>query len=98
MSVTDNRDLERYQIRLGDDLAGFVTYRLRPGRISYIHTEVEPEYEGRGIGGLLAEAVLDDARARGLSVVPICPFISSWIKRHPEYADLVAGRPSTTED
>ena len=97
VTVTDNRDLGRYEIRLGDDLAGFVTYRLRTGRITYIHTEVEPEFEGRGIGGLLAAAVLDDARARGLTVIPICPFISAWIKRHPEYSDLVAAWPATTE-
>jgi predicted GNAT family acetyltransferase len=98
VSVTDNRELQRYEIRLDDQLAGFATYRLRPGRITFVHTEVEPESEGRGIGSLLARAVLDDARARGLSVIPICPFISSWIKRHPAYADLVPARPATAED
>jgi predicted GNAT family acetyltransferase len=98
VSVSDNRELGRYEIRLGDDLTGFATYRLRPGRITYIHTEVEPEFEGRGIGGLLAAAALDDARARGLSVIPICPFISSWIKHHPEYADMVAAWPATAEE
>ena len=79
-------------------MAGFVTYRLRPGRISFVHTETEPEYEGRGLGSHLAAAVLDDARARGLSVTPICPFIASWIKRHPEYADLVAAWPPQRGD
>ena len=74
-------------------LAGFATYRLHPGRITFLHTEIEPEYEGSGLGSRLAAAVLDDARARGLSVVPICPFISSWIRRHPEYADLVPAWP-----
>jgi predicted GNAT family acetyltransferase len=96
--VTDNRDLERYEVHLGDELAGFVTYRLRPDRITFLHTEVEPALEGRGIGSLLAAAALDDARARGLSVIPICPFISSWIKRHPEYGDLVLAWPPTVEE
>jgi predicted GNAT family acetyltransferase len=95
--VTDNRDLDRYEAHLGNELAGFVTYRLRPGRITFLHTEVEPELEGRGIGGTLAAAVLDDVRARGLTVIPICPFISSWIKRHPEYEDLVAAWPPAAD-
>lgn len=96
--VTDNRDLERYEIHFGNELAGYVTYRLRPGRITFLHTEVEPALEGRGIGGRLAAAALDDARGRGLSVIPVCPFIASWIRRHPNYADLVLRWPSTERD
>jgi predicted GNAT family acetyltransferase len=98
LRVTDNRALERYEAYLGDELAGSVTYRLRPGRITFLHTEVEPALEGRGIGSSLAAAVLDDARERGLSVIPRCPFIASWIRRHPRYGDLVLGWPPTAED
>ena len=71
-------------------LAGFAFYRLRPGRIVFVHTEIDDAYAGRGLGGQLARAALDAARARGLTVRPDCPFIKGWIAKHPEYADLVA--------
>jgi predicted GNAT family acetyltransferase len=96
--VTDNREIERYEAHLGSDLAGYVTYRLRPDRITFLHTEVEPALEGHGIGSRLAKAALDDVRARGLTVIPICPFIASWIKRHPRYGDLVLAWPPAAED
>ena len=96
--VSDNRDLARYEAIAGEELAGYVTYRLRPGRITFLHTEVEPALEGHGVGGRLAAAVLDDARARGLSVIPACPFVASWIKRHPEYRDLVLSWPPAARD
>jgi predicted GNAT family acetyltransferase len=88
--VVDNRAERRYEALLGDRLAGIVTYRLRPGRIVFLHTEVLPIFEGRGIGSRLAAGVLDEARAGGLSVVPRCPFIAAYIRRHADYASLVA--------
>jgi predicted GNAT family acetyltransferase len=90
--VVDNPAERRYEATLGDRLAGIVTYRLRPGQIVFLHTEVLPAFEGRGIGSRLAAGVLDDARARGLSVVPRCPFIAAYVRRHPDYASLVATR------
>jgi uncharacterized protein len=66
-------------------------YVLRPGRIAFVHTEVYESYGGMGLGGRLARAALDDARARGLVVMPFCPFIAAYIERHlDEYGDLVA--------
>jgi len=91
LRVLDNPAERRYEAFVGDQLAGIVTYRLRSGETVFLHTEVLPAFEGRGIGSRLAAGVLDDARARGLSVVPRCPFIASYIRRHPAYADLVAG-------
>ena len=64
--------------------------RLAPGRITFVHTEVDDAYAGQGLGGKLARAALDDVRARGLAVRPDCPFIKGWIAKHPDYADLVA--------
>jgi uncharacterized protein len=90
IEVRDRPDEERYEAAAGGRLAGVAAYRLRPGVITFTHTVVEPEWEGRGVGGALARAALDDARARGLRVVPRCPFIAAWIRRHREYADLVA--------
>ncbi len=59
--------------------------------ITFTHTVVEPEFEGKGVGSALAKHVLDDSRAQGLKVVPACKFIAAYISRHSEYQDLVAG-------
>jgi predicted GNAT family acetyltransferase len=89
--IIDNTEESRYEIVVDGRRAGFAEYRLRPeNRIVFTHTEVDGAYEGQGVGGALARGALDDARARGLAVVPMCPFIKGWIDKHPDYADLVA--------
>jgi uncharacterized protein len=91
--VTDDEAQSRYELRVGGELAGFITYHLRDQAISLIHTEVEPAFQGAGLATRLARFALDDARGRGLDVLPFCPYVNSWIKKHPEYTDLVpAGR------
>jgi predicted GNAT family acetyltransferase len=87
--VIDNPDSERYEIRVGDDLAGFVQYRRRPGLIAFIHTEIDTRFEGQGLGSQLIEAALDGARSEGIAVLPFCPFVNGFISRHPEYVSLV---------
>ena len=87
--VSDNSAASRYELRLGDSIAGVIAYRLSDETITLIHTEVEPAYEGQGVGAKLVAAALDDVRARGLRMIPLCPFVRSYIARHPEYADLV---------
>ena len=94
ITVVDVPERSRFEARVGGQLLGFVDYRLLTGRITFIHTQVLPEAEGRGVGGQLARSVLDEARARGLRVRPLCPFIAAWMRRHPEYADLVAETPA----
>ena len=92
MSVTirDNADEQRYEAVVDGHVAGFSEYRLREGRITFTHTEVDDAYEGQGIGSELASSVLDAARGSGLAVYPSCPFIAEYIKRHPDqYLDLV---------
>ena len=89
LRVADNPDEGRYEVFADGELAGFVTYRLGPRRISVLHTEIDDAFEGHGVGGSLVSEALDDARARGLAVLPFCPFVRSYIKRHPEYLDLV---------
>jgi len=89
IEVTDNPDQERYEIRSDGELAGFVTYKRRPGRIAFRHTEVDERFEGQGIGSQLVVHVLDAARAAGDAVVPICPFVRAYIERHSDYLDLV---------
>jgi predicted GNAT family acetyltransferase len=90
--VVDNPERHRYEGYVGDQLAGFVTYRTRPGVQVLVHTEVDGAFGGRGVGSRLASAVLEQARAHGLKVDPFCPFIAGYIERHPELADLVVDR------
>lgn len=89
LEFADNPRLDRFEARSDGRVAGYVRYRRQGERVDLIHTEVLPQFEGRGIGGRLAAAVLDDARERGLSVIPTCPFITEYIEAHPAYADLV---------
>jgi len=89
IAVIDNTGAERYEIRLDDELAGFLQYRLRPGLVELVHTEIDEEFEGRGLGSRLISFALDDARQRGLAVLPFCPFVNDYIQRHRQYVDLV---------
>ena len=90
-TVRDNPEESRYELLVDGRLAGFASYRLDGKRITMYHTEVEPEYGGRGLGDELARAALDDVRRRRLVLVPLCPFIASYIRHHPgDYLDLVA--------
>jgi predicted GNAT family acetyltransferase len=91
--VADNPAEEQYEVRVGDALAGTLAYALDTDRITLIHTEVDPAFEGQGLGSKLAAAALDDARARGLRVVVECPFVLSYVRRHRDrYADLLEPR------
>ena len=87
--VRNNRDRSRYEAVVDGNLAGFVQYVMRGGRIVLVHTEIHDEFEGQGAGSALAKGALDDLRSRGLPVVPLCPFIAAYIERHPDYGDLV---------
>jgi predicted GNAT family acetyltransferase len=89
-SVTDAPARQRFEIRDGDRVAGFTEYRRRGNVIAFIHTEVEPEYEGKGVGSRLISAALDIARDDGATVLPFCPFVRAYIAKHPDpYLDLV---------
>jgi predicted GNAT family acetyltransferase len=89
--VRNNPADYRYEVWADGELAGYAQYGLGRGRIAFVHTEVYESYEGLGLGGRLARAALDDARTRGLVVVPFCPFIAGYIERHlDQYRDIVA--------
>ena len=89
-TVTDNPGAERYELDVDGERAGFVTYRQSPGVIAFLHAEVDPARERQGLGSALVRGALDDARARGLSVRPVCPFVAWYIETHEAYQDLVA--------
>ena len=87
--VLDVPDRSRYEIRVDGEVAGFTEYRRRPGLIAFIHTLVDPRFEGQGLASQLVRTALSEARSDGLSVLPFCPFVRAYIAGHPEYLDLV---------
>jgi len=90
--VEDNPDESRYEARIGERILGIAEYELADDRgpIVFVHTEVLPDAEGLGVGSRLARTALDDVRRRGLRLIAECEFIAAYLKRHPEYDDLVA--------
>lgn len=89
ITIADNADGHRYEIRGDGELAGFLTYRSQPELIELVHTEIDEEFEGRGLGSQLISFALGDARERGLAVLPFCPFVNDYIQRHRQYVELV---------
>lgn len=87
LNVVRNDAENRFEIREGKQLAQ-LAYDITGNEIALVHTEVPPELEGDGYGSALAKAALEYARAQHLHVVPSCPFVAGYIRRHPEYADL----------
>jgi predicted GNAT family acetyltransferase len=87
--VEDNPDELRYELHVDGDLVGEIRYRRQEGALALVHTEIDPALEGQGLGAVLVRGALDDLRARGELVVPVCPYVRTFIRRHPEYADLV---------
>ncbi len=86
--VRDNIAAHRYEIEVAGEVA-VLEYERAAGRITMIHTSVPSALEGHGIAGKLARFALDEARAQGLAVIPRCPYVAAYIRRHPEYLDLV---------
>ncbi len=89
ISVSDNPADERYEARLDGTVAGFAAYRHDGPTVVFTHTEVDNTHGGRGVGSELVGRALDDVRERGLRVRPLCPFVRSYIGRHPAYRELV---------
>ena len=90
MDIRNNEQQSQYETTI-DGHTAYVAYDLEdPDRIVFTHTKVPPALEGRGVAGAVAKFALDDARAKNLKVVPQCPYVASYIKKHPEYQDLLA--------
>jgi uncharacterized protein len=88
LRIADNGERKRYEAYVGTELAGFTDYHAQPGLITLLHTEIEPAFEGQGIGTRFVAGVLDDARRRDLRVLPICPFVRAFLQKNPDYDDL----------
>jgi predicted GNAT family acetyltransferase len=87
----DNAEKQRFELGVLGGGVAFATYRRSPGVVTVLHTEVPEALQGRGIGSELARLILETIRERREKVVPRCPFLASFIERHPEYRDLVQG-------
>ncbi len=89
LNVIQNISEDRFEIQI-DDLIAVSQYRLTGNVITFYHVGVPTKLEGQGVGSLLAKAGLDYARENSLKVIPACPFVAAYIRRHPEYQDLSA--------
>lgn len=89
ITLKDNGAAQRYEIYVDGQLAGHAEYRPLSGARMLPHTEIDGRYENQGLGSRLIRYALDDVRERGLNAVPTCPFVSAYIRKHPEYLDLV---------
>ena len=90
ITIADNPTAHRFELTKAGALAARSEYNLLKDAVMFTHTEVMPEFEGQGLGSKLAKFALDDVRRRGLQVVPVCQFIAGYIRKHPEYLDLVS--------
>ena len=97
LEITNNVAERRWEARLDGELAGYAEYGASPSRVAFTHTVVDPQFEGRGIGSGLAKAALDAAMADGKRIVPYCPFISAYLRRHHEYDASVDWPKTRTE-
>lgn len=91
-------DRDRWEAVQGERPVGYLSYELVDGVIDLQHTVVDPSQRGQGLGGRLAEAALQHARAEGLQVRPSCPFIPRYLAEHPEHQDLVVGATGSHHD
>ena len=91
VAVADNPAEQRFEGEVDGKLAGFTAYRRsrKQGLIAFVHTEVEEEFSGQGVGKELVRQALDAVRQEGLAVLPFCPFVNRFISENEEYADLV---------
>jgi predicted GNAT family acetyltransferase len=88
LNIENNDSAHRWEAHVDQHLA-VAEYRRKANTIFFIHTEVPRELEGQGVGSRLVKTALDDARAQHLVVVPFCPFVAGYIRRHPPYKDMV---------
>ena len=88
LQITDNEQEQRFETFVGNDVA-FIAYRWQNGKLALMHTEVPPQAEGKGIAKELVKFAFELAKQQQRQVLVYCAYISSYIKRHPEYNELV---------
>ena len=90
VNVRDDAEAHRFEILVDGTVAGFAEYHDHGNRRTFTHTVIDDAFEGQGLGSQLVRHVLDDARSSGKDVIPVCPFVRSYIAGHrDQYVDLV---------
>jgi hypothetical protein len=89
VEIVPRPDEDRFEVQVDGARAGHTEYVRKGDLVIFTHTEIDPAYEGQGIGSTLARGALDAVRAAGDPIVPLCPFIAGFVEKHPEYDDLV---------
>ncbi|WP_255440417.1 GNAT family N-acetyltransferase [Caenimonas sedimenti] len=90
ISLGDNPGQHRFELKKAGEVAAYAEYNVLKNALLFTHTEVLPAYEGQGLGSKLAKFALEEVRKRGVHAIPQCQFIAGYIRKHPEYLDLVA--------
>lgn len=88
IEVVHQPEQRRFAITVNGELAGFTEYREREGGqvLDYVHTEIDPAFGGRGLGGRLVAEAMERTRDLGRAIIPHCPFVAAWLKKHPEFS------------
>lgn len=95
ISVTRNDAAHRYELTVGGVRAGICQFHDGEGIRAFTHTEIKDEFEGQGLGSVIARAVLEDTVNSGLRVVPYCPFIAAWLRKHHDYDQYIDWPPKS---
>ncbi|RDI63131.1 GNAT family N-acetyltransferase [Nocardia pseudobrasiliensis] len=89
LTVSNNTDLDRFELHVDGNLAGIAEYQDTAGERAFVHTEIYPQYEGQGYGRKLVQAALDTTRADAYGILPLCPMVRHFVESRPEYLALV---------
>jgi uncharacterized protein len=88
--VTDNPAESRYELRIGDELVSLADYRRSGNVVTVPHVETRPSHGGNGYAAMLMDGIIDDLRARSLTIVPSCPYAAAYMRDRPDTHDLYA--------
>jgi uncharacterized protein len=89
-TVTDNPTESRYELRIGDELVSLADYRRSDGVVTVPHVETKPALQGQGFAEMLMDGIVDDLRARSLTIRPTCPYAAAYMRDRPDIHDLYA--------
>jgi len=91
-ALRDNEVEDQFELLVDGAPAGILTYSIEDGDYALNHEQIDPSFQGLGMGSQLVSLALDQIRSKGRGVLPYCPFVLSFMQRHPEYQDLVPDR------